>query len=25
VRAQRALDFLVQWVYQNGAAEPPAH
>ena len=25
VRAQRALDFLVQWVYQNAGAAPPAH
>ena len=25
VRAQGALDFLVQWVYQYGAAAPPAH
>ena len=24
-RAQGALDFLVQWVYRNGAAWPPAH
>jgi D-alanyl-D-alanine carboxypeptidase/D-alanyl-D-alanine-endopeptidase (penicillin-binding protein 4) len=25
VRAQRALDFLVQWVYQNAGAAPSAH
>ena len=25
LRAQRALDFLVQWVYGNGASWAPPH